>query len=560
MLKKFSFAVLGVCILILGYELGQRIWYELSGILADDVLIYMAVARGILNGLTPYVDLFETKPPGIFLILAGSLWLTGGVMLAKVFHLLSLLGIGVLTVLPVWSAPALRQDSVQAPGCSGESVHERWMMRGIAVVFAMLLVLYTAAMAGELQVETFGAFFGIAAVMYFASHPSWQSFLCHGEVLCSEAKKPQIHTQKRLHLRVTQLLLTSLLLLLAIGTKEPFFLTTFAAALLLMPLRELTVRFGIPLLIAGVLGAVALMLLGWLIPYITIYLPHIANFHVPAHGSLLARSLSVHKVMQNLWDFSPFFLLVIAGLWVVVATFYLLSSRRSSIYWGCVRPIAAFLLTIFAISVGGDFYAHHFVFAVPVYVSLFWKYLSFDTFFYFPRVTLSDLPEADCIEVRHGGNKKTLRMTLPISVVLLLTTLFHARTPFQERLEQWRHGEEVYRDTAALVDSALDQCGWDRYLHLVRKGGGIFAYTEHSPTGPVFTQYTRFMGFENSPFVEPFKDVILNVPLIVFEDLETTHAKEVVRNYIRGQFSERPPECAQGFEQPTERYRVWFRK
>ncbi|OGJ58641.1 hypothetical protein A3D11_01745 [Candidatus Peribacteria bacterium RIFCSPHIGHO2_02_FULL_49_16] len=483
--QKIILFLLGLSLLILGYELASRISYELSGILADDVLIYMGVARGILHGLTPYVDLFETKPPGIFLIIAGSLWLTGGMIFAKILHLLSLLGIGILTGTALWIWSREKEG------------YEKWTLRGVGIVFALLLVLYTAAMAGELQVETFGAFFGIAAVM------------------CMRIRRMMSHW------------LSAFFLLLAIGTKEPFLLTIFAATLLLIPLKDIPRRFGIPLLIAAILGTVILALLGWLMPYLTIYLPHILHFHIPAHGSLLARSFSLHKLIQNLWDFSPFFLLMIGSLF----TYHLVPVTFS--YVRLVPILCAFLLTVAAISIGGDFYAHHFVFAVPVYSALFWL-----------------------MTERSEWSKAMLAICI---VLILGATIFHGRTPFFSRLEQWRHDETVYKSTAALVDDVLVSCGWDRYLHLVRKGGGVFAYTEHSPTGPIFTQYTRFMGFEDSPYMDSFKETLLTVPIIVLEHLEKTHAKEVVKSYIRGNFSEHPPKCASEFSQPKERYHILFR-
>jgi hypothetical protein len=43
----------------------------------SDYLLYTVVGRGILNGLTPYIDLFESKPPGMFLLAAVSLLVSG---------------------------------------------------------------------------------------------------------------------------------------------------------------------------------------------------------------------------------------------------------------------------------------------------------------------------------------------------------------------------------------------------------------------------------------------------------------------------------------------------
>lgn len=53
----------------------------------SDVLLYFAAGRGILNGLSPYIDIFETKPPGMFLLSALSLRVTGDERLLGFFLL-----------------------------------------------------------------------------------------------------------------------------------------------------------------------------------------------------------------------------------------------------------------------------------------------------------------------------------------------------------------------------------------------------------------------------------------------------------------------------------------
>src|SRR3989338_10892941 len=49
-----------------------------------DAYIFMTVGRGILNGLRPYTDLFESKPVGVFLLNALSFRLTGGIFLLHI--------------------------------------------------------------------------------------------------------------------------------------------------------------------------------------------------------------------------------------------------------------------------------------------------------------------------------------------------------------------------------------------------------------------------------------------------------------------------------------------
>ena len=74
-------------------DLSNRVNYELKGPLTWDSPIYLALGRGITNGFKPYIDLFETKPPGIFLISALSFYLFDDTMLTYIFQALVVIGI-----------------------------------------------------------------------------------------------------------------------------------------------------------------------------------------------------------------------------------------------------------------------------------------------------------------------------------------------------------------------------------------------------------------------------------------------------------------------------------
>src|SRR4051794_25138269 len=59
------------------HELTLRLLYELQVPVHGDSAIYFTIGRGIVHGLVPYRDLFETKPPGVFLLAALSLLISG---------------------------------------------------------------------------------------------------------------------------------------------------------------------------------------------------------------------------------------------------------------------------------------------------------------------------------------------------------------------------------------------------------------------------------------------------------------------------------------------------
>jgi hypothetical protein len=84
--KLLIIFVLALFAINLCVQTAYRICYELSGPFTWDTHIYLTVGRGLLNGLKPYVDLFETKPPGIFFLSAFSLLVSGGLLICNILQ------------------------------------------------------------------------------------------------------------------------------------------------------------------------------------------------------------------------------------------------------------------------------------------------------------------------------------------------------------------------------------------------------------------------------------------------------------------------------------------
>jgi len=92
--------ILTLAIVVAVAGLLARCYYELSGVMYGDTMIFQTVGRGMLNGLKPYSGLFETKPPGIFMMHALSLWLFDSQLLVKILQVLALLTIPVMVFIP----------------------------------------------------------------------------------------------------------------------------------------------------------------------------------------------------------------------------------------------------------------------------------------------------------------------------------------------------------------------------------------------------------------------------------------------------------------------------
>ena len=465
-------------IVILCAELAVVIWVELSGYLDADALIYFAVGRGILNHLVPYRDLFETKPPGIFLLAALSLKF-GGVLLGKIVQVLALLCIPLCIVLPARSILHNRNEEIRA------------LLLHASAAIGLLLTLFTALFSGGFQVESMGAAATCCYVALVATKRDgwgWQRTLLGG-----------------------------LTIFIAVFLKEPFILTALACALILArSTRALVSVFLLPAIVAGTIDGATLLLLGYLGPYL-FYLQFMVEHHTNLYnGPLLLRALYLGRFAANAWLFSPLLPFLLALL-IGTAAWRAWGERRSRIL--CI--VAAVYLLFLAVAMGGDFYIHHFVFAVPGYAALLLALLA--------------------------GEMHETKLSRPITVLLLMTiavSLWHVRENPARKIREWAAWDGTLRTAAETIDTAMDRCGIDRYLYLVTKGGGPFGYTRHSPIGPVFINHNRFVMQDHSPLTGVFAEEIKHADLIVLEREDETGMTRKGLEYLQTHFTDLPPVCA----------------
>ncbi len=493
--------LLWIGILVAVIELIGVVWVELMGFLDADAFIYLAVGRGILNGFTPYVDLFETKPPGIFLLSALSLKL-GGTLIAKIVQALALLaisgsiGFATYRILQPIKAASKR------------------MLFLFAILAGLLLALFTAMFSGGLQVESFGAAFTMLYLARVALHPdSWDN---------------------------RRILLGSIPLGLAIFFKEPFILSALAGSLLLATsFASLLTVFFLPACLAGIGFLLFLLFTGWLNPYL-VYLRYMLIQGTNLYsGPILLRGFFADRILSNAWLFSPFFALFLVA--IVGMTLLLLWRRKQTLQrvGHIVRILVVLYLAILAVGTGGDFFSHHFVFAVPVYGAL----------------TLFIVRES-----HKRMNDDLIRFPMMLLIAITIATaFFHARENPIAKVRAWKFEEQRLKRTAAAIDLVLDRCGIDQYLHLVNKGSGPIGHTKHSPLGPLFLNYSRLLTREHSPFREAMLEELTNAEIVALKTYDDSGMTEDGWSYIQSKFIRDVPPCAEPFTQPAP-YRLVFRR
>lgn len=534
-----------------------------NGALDMDATIYFIVGRGILNGLRPYVDLFESKPPEMFLLTALSLITTGTQWIATAADILAKLSLPVL--LAAYAASKVWR--------SGSHKTVLWLC-STAFLIGVLITLYLDERVGAVQTETFGTFFACLYLLHIAWNDStrWPSTLAR-----------------------------SLLLMCAIGMKEPFVLTVFAGALLLArDIKQFWHSFVIPLMIAAVLGLIGLWVLGYWHSYFGIYLPAMLGERVTNSPvePLFVRSFSIEKVLYNLtivysaWGFG----IVVACLWVL---FPLWKACRANLFELLLiitgSALGFFVLRftwVLAVFFRAAYLAHANVWMNFVYIKFaeylilllgFFLVLFFQSRQKLARHTLvamaATLPISAAVGVA-GYPLQHWAFACPFYFVLALVFISYAATekpkvisgimsgmiifvvilfgPSKEHLHKLnldiQNSAKVNADIAHQFDGLLDACGIGQYA-----GFGVFkelAFSKHSPIGPIFVpEFHKYLGEDHPLFTITYQNIEKNAEVLVLKKGSTPFG---VFSTLVSQFTDKPPACAQKYL-PIDDLNILFR-
>jgi hypothetical protein len=482
-------------------EFWLRLDYEWHGPFNVDSPIYWAVGRGILNGLTPYRDLFETKPPGIFVLSAVSLWLRGDMWLASAAHTAA------LALLPVTVIAGSMRSRIR-----GHKTLEMMIMIS-ALLFGVLLSLYSADKDIGFQVESLGSLFITVYAALIVKH--------------------------RARWNMLRTLTASMLIFCGVGMKEPFILTAAACALLLAEHpRDLLRSFLIPALIAAVAGVLVLGVTGWLFPYLDIYLPEMLGRHIQQGEPMWMRGLMLNGIYDNVRSFLPALSLLTAGL-AGTALLQLHGNRNAgrALFIVCSVAFAMYLLAL-AVGIGGSYWQHHYVFAVPGYAALF---------FVFIRI------------VRIHWHRFLPKTVLAAFATLSLYAGLTITPQDYTEMAGWiLYDQDTMQTSAGYIDSVLDACDIDRYLYLGSNGYQPFGYTEHSPIGPLFLQFDEWLHDDRPAFREAILRQTDSAFFIVRESMNLNWLNVPVKRYIEQNFSQEPWPCARNIPRDTQ-YEYLFR-
>lgn len=469
---------------------GIRLWYEAHTVYNVDTPLYWTIGHGILKGLVPYRDLYETKPPGIFLVSALSYLVTGGGALTH--------GTQVLSLAFVALAPLVFARRLLA---GGRQALPAMVVFAALWAIVLLLVAYVEDRGIDVQVEPH-AVAGMVLYLLFIGGRGRRAFWAR-----------------------------TLGIGLAIGMKEPFVLMVPAVYLVYEPSARRPLHdFWGPLATACLLGATILLLLGWLPAYVGIYLKSMTGAHVQIMGSPWDRLL---VALSLIWDdlrtyshFLPAALFFCGGV-------YLLSPERPAAdapeHFGNPPPprdvpmrrfqgvLLGVMLAALAVGMGGQFYAHHHLAAVPLYLALIFS-------------LMSRLGEGT--DVRGWVRPALIAVTL---MAVLINPMPLAE--FRDRVSTMRIRDSAAHESAEVIDAVVDRVGAKRYLWIGPGGFVPFAFTRHLPLGPLFFQQIAFFEGRYPWFVNQFRKRLAEAKVVVVAEymmgpLSDEFRAQVARDFV----------------------------
>ena len=506
--------IFALCVLVKHNDFFHRFLYELQRPFTWDTTMYYAIGKGMTQGLKPYVDMFETKPPMIFFLSAISYGLTKDYYLCNLFSFFCLL----LTTL----TPAL---------CIGVTLWKQkeksplvWTLCLLASLTVGLLIGgYDQLRSGEVQVELFGAFFILAYLLLARS---------------IRIEKAQPYSPK--------IIFSALLLMVGVLFKEPFILIAFTGGLLLCKnAKDWLYRFVLPCMYGSVAGVLLLTVTGTLFPYLTAYLPHMLGNHISIYGSPFERMKQFDKLLADMSNYSPLMLgiILISILAVAISILTEGTKKASSLYEKALfsatkvaRVLLAPLLVSFAVGLGGQYYNHHYIFALPCYF-LCVILLIERTYSFF--LTPVDVTEGQTEEKESPFAQSFVRLgkaCLGVLTVLSLIGIYLLPQPDYAHYNKILNYSVSMKEDAKYLDEVLDCLNEDTYQYFGFNGPIVYAYTQHNPLGPVFFQDPNNLTEESSFFAKNLKGQMDEANVYVVSYIRCGVLTDYVNEYIAENF------------------------
>lgn len=587
--NPISFAVIVLCsiLALLCFcfsinELVFRLNYEMQEIGNYDTYLYYTVGRALAEGLKPYVDMYENKPPLIFLLSALSFKISGGYHLMNYLSMISF--VIVLLVPIVFVAIQLYKHKPQ------------FAVGAIVLLFvccsSTMFMLFSEECSGEVQIEIFGTAASLLAVC-FATFECKREKLLFFSPFC---------------------ILSGFFWGIAIMFKEPFVIIVFVSILLFThSKKQILTKLVYPLCYAILVCLIIVIASNSFLPYFTIYLNNMFSSHISIYGSPLDRMKNVKIMFDYYAIFSPSlpFIMAMAFALTIFAELNHCYSKKTKKdvlfkFVNIIKIIIALYLASFVVGLGGQYYNHHYVFALCFFLALVMRCCQFaitnskigidKTVEQFKLFSSSNDEEKQNYcqstlidEQNESGNDlvaqaqseedkmtverlsmKIIKETV-IYVLMILSTIYTCRG-FTKTADYVVGTDYVISQTALMkenakyIDDVLDAVEEEKYLWVGFNGYNPYAFTKHLPMGPCFVQDANNFSTTYGHFAVEFKKQLRNANVIIvdlmwfFDRRNLGSVTDYFNKYLE-RFTLEQPESVKSLNKPlTFNYVIFYRK
>lgn len=486
-------------------ELFGRLSYNLKEVYTADHALYFGVSKGLLAGLKPYRDMYENKPPMIFLLGAISFGLFKNYYLLNVLCFLSIL---IICFVPLGFLIKKSINTKPNPLIA--------VLVGIIALFvSIILGMYGDLRSGEAQVELFGASTSMLCLLLLMFIKPSQKFY-----------SPFI-------------ILVGVLFGITAMFKEPHAVLLFFLILLFVRKDTLLNRLVYPIGYALITILIILLCSNCIDSYFTIYLKNMLGSHINNYGSPWERMFdfrAIYNDLKNYSEYLPTLLIILFVSDVVVLSYRTVFGENLEERITHVTHLLILVLSMyvssFIIGLGGQYYNHHFAFGLPFYSTLL---LVFINEFPFEKTALFSEIKDNKIQWKKA--------------VLTFLTIVFAYFSFSYSYNTIANRDEYEPDVAniertefmkkfnAYVDDICDCLGEDRYLFIGFNGWHSYGYGNHLPYGPNFAQDGALFNDRNNYFCTTFLENLHKTNFIVSAYNNLGEIRNEVNEYIGEHFT-----------------------
>jgi hypothetical protein len=425
--------------------------YEFSGATNPyDGTIFFAMGRAIANGLKYYTDIYEIKPPGFYFLTAIVIKIFDSPEPMHILQTFVLLGIAALPVLAYFNFSKEKNE---------------WILFA-SILLGMLLALYSGERAGEGMIESFGACIGAVAVFFMASS--------------------KFEQRKKIYIPII-----ALAMLGSCGMKEPFFFVILASSFLFANnFKTWCLKFFLPFIIACILGVIILLATDIFEGYLG-YLSFMSTTHTNSHGSPLDRMLQVWRLFFDLNSYSlgfGFFFMIVFVAEIIN------SEHKLQLLWKL--PLGVVLATL-AVGAGGEWYDHHYAFAVPFYSALCFLW----------------------IKTQPRKNLASNILTCAVFVAIVFSAFNLPKNDWEYKLHINLENQKPAKLEALYLDAVMDRANIKRYAMITNMATQSFGYTKHSPWGWAMLWDPRSWERMGMQVLDRYMDGIEKSQIICFQNI-----------------------------------------